>query len=137
MPSPEKIQTPWIDIQALPAPVEEISISTILIAIVGLIILLTLIRYVWQQPKFKALRKIRRLRKQSYSSRQKLFLLKQTLQQGLQVSQLQKMNFDSSLQNEWRQFCHMLIRCCYQAADPASDDVIHLATQARYWIKQA
>lgn len=137
MSSPEKIQAPWIDIQALPVPVEEISITTILITILGLVLLLAIIRYIWQQPRLIALRKIRHLQKQSYSSRQQLFLLQQALQQGLQVSQLQKKEFSSHRQSEWQAFCHMLVRCCYQAAPPANDDVIHLVTQARYWVKQA
>lgn len=137
MPSTEKIQTPWIDIQALPVPDTEISIGMLLMIIAGLVLLLAVMHYTWRRPKRMALRTIRHLHRKSCSSRQKLFLLKQALQQGLQEPQLQKIKFDSHLQSEWQAFCHLLFHSCYQKAVPASDDVSYLTAQARYWIKQA
>ena len=137
MPSPDKIQTAWVDIPALPAPVEEISILLIALNIGLVLIVLFALYYLWQQPKFRALRKIRSLHKQPYSSRQKLFLLNHALLQGLQVTQLQKLSFDSHQQSEWQAFCRQLVHFCYQESEPASEDVQHLASQASYWIKQA
>jgi len=137
MPAPNKIQAAWVDIQALPAPVEEMSVILILLNISAVLILAFALYYLWQRPKFKALRKIRSLHKQPYSSRQKLFLLNHAILQGLQVTQLQKISFDSHQQPEWQEFYHKLVHCCYQASEPVNEDVLHLSSRASYWIKQA
>ena len=117
-------------------PVEEISITAILIMIVAILMLLTLVRYVWQRPRFKALRQLRRIHQQANDTRQQLFLLNQTLQQGLQVSQLQKAVFESPLQHDWQMFCRDLIHYRYQTMPPERNDVTRLTTQARIWLKR-
>ena len=137
MPSPDKVQSAWIDIQSLPAPVEEMSLLLMVLNICAVVIFAFALYYLWQRPKFKALRKIRSLHKQPYSSRQKLFLLNHAILHGLQVTQLQKISFDSHQQAEWQAFCRKLVHCCYQANEPANEDVLHLSSQANFWIKQA
>ena len=134
MPLPEKIQTPWVEISALPAPSEEISMVTILLLTITVLALLALLAYLWRRPRFQALRQLRRLHQQGSDNRQQLFGVKKALQQALQVNHLPAL--DTARQDAWQKFCTELTHACYRPTAPASDDVQRLTRQARHWIKQ-
>lgn len=110
---------------------------TLLLAGLCLIAVVMLLRFLWQRPRFQALRQLRRSSKQSSDPRRQLFYIKQVLQQGLQVNQLQRMTFSTSQQETWQRFCAELRQACYQPTAPSRHDVKRLTTQARCWIKRA
>ena len=137
MPSPDKILIPWVDISDLPAPPHTVNVVTILLVSVCLLMLFLLARYLWQRPRLRALRQIHSISKHSSDTRQQLFLLHKTLQQGLQVNQLAHITFAPSHQDAWHRFCAELTQACYRPDTPDAHEVNRLATQARHWIKQA
>ena len=137
MPLSENIQTPWIDIVDLPVPVESLSLSTILIALLIIVCLIVLLRFIWRQPRFVALRQLRRLEQTTTSSRQQLFLIRKNLQHGLQVNHLKTLSFDATQLPAWQHYCDELVRACYQPVEPLPQDIQRFAADARDWIKRA
>jgi len=137
MAAPEQISSPWVDIPALPAPVEATHLMTIFIGIAAVILCLTLVSYIWRRPRLVALRQLRNIQRQTPDARQQLFLIRRTLQQGLQTRQLHSTIVAPDRQRQWQQFCHDLVRCCYQAGTPTPQDVTRLRALARDWLRQA
>lgn len=136
MPSPDKTIPPWVDIAALPAPVDEVNLSVVFIiaAIISLVFFLA--AYFWQRPRVKALRDLRRIRNQRHDPRQQLLSLRQVLQHALPLNQHQTPALSKMQQTRWQQFDHDLTQACFQANNPDNQTVERFILQARSWLKR-
>ena len=129
----------WTDIlpPLAPEPVSLwVALSSVLLAILVVIVVFIL----WQQrPRQRALRVLRRCRKQLVSrqadSRRIAYVLHRALLQGLGLNPASGLNTTQLTDPHWQDFYRQLQHCVFQAASPSTDELATLIQQSHYWLR--
>lgn len=129
----------WTDILP-PLPPAPLSMWIVLSSVVLLLLAVLVVFILWQQrPRQRALRVLRRCRRQlqdrQTDARQIAYTLHRALLQGLGLSPARVLKSPQLTDAHWQDFYRQLQHCVFQAAPPSADEVAQLIRQGRYWLR--
>ena len=130
----------WTDIIPPLAP-EPMSWWLLLSSVVLLLLVVLVVLILWQQrPRQRALRVLRRCRKQLLAmpadTRQIAYALHRALLQGLGLHPAGVFNPTQLTDPHWQHYFRQVQHCVFQAAPPSVDELAKLVQQGAYWLRQ-